>query len=175
MTGVTQERNQDGAGLSAPDEQLLRDPTKRARAEGLKLTGEGGLLGRLTKMIIEGAWKARWMTIWAMVGTIQRAATAVIPVMGTAVAGRAHRHRQRDGSTAINRHRVIGGTVIAQVGLYLTAQARAWNPARPCLPLYPIPHYRSFATFSAVLTLSPGDPQRITRRSSDETTRRHRL
>jgi hypothetical protein len=41
--------------LSAADEQVLRELTERARAGGLKLTGEGGLLGRLTKMVIEGA------------------------------------------------------------------------------------------------------------------------
>jgi hypothetical protein len=52
---VTQDRNQDGADLSAADEQLLRKPTRRARAGGLKLAGERGLLGRLTKMIIESA------------------------------------------------------------------------------------------------------------------------
>jgi len=43
------------AGLSAADEQVLRELTERARAGGLKLTGEGGLLGRLTKMVVEGA------------------------------------------------------------------------------------------------------------------------
>ena len=37
------------------DEQLPREPTKRAHAGGLKLTGEGGLLGKLTKMVVEGA------------------------------------------------------------------------------------------------------------------------
>jgi putative transposase len=37
------------------DEQLLRELSERARAGGLKLTGEGGLLGKLTKMVIEGA------------------------------------------------------------------------------------------------------------------------
>jgi putative transposase len=42
-------------GLSAADEQVLRELTERARAGGLKLTGEGGLLGKLTKMVIEGA------------------------------------------------------------------------------------------------------------------------
>jgi putative transposase len=55
MTDVTNSANQDVAGLSADDEQLLRDLTERARAGGLKLTGEGGLLGKLTKMVIEGA------------------------------------------------------------------------------------------------------------------------
>jgi transposase-like protein len=41
--------------LSAADEQVLRELTERARAGGLKLTGEGGLLGKLTKMVVEGA------------------------------------------------------------------------------------------------------------------------
>jgi hypothetical protein len=55
MTDVTQDRDQAGAELSTADEQVLRELTERARAGGLKLTGEGGLLGRLTKMVIEGA------------------------------------------------------------------------------------------------------------------------
>jgi transposase-like protein len=41
--------------LAAADEQLLRELTERARAGGLKLTGQGGLLGELTKMVLEGA------------------------------------------------------------------------------------------------------------------------
>src|SRR5947199_2327831 len=55
MTDVTESRDQAGAELSAADEQLLRELTERARAGGLKLTGEGGLLGKLTKMVVEGA------------------------------------------------------------------------------------------------------------------------
>src|SRR6201994_2336456 len=55
MTDVTQDRDQAGAELSAADEQVLRELTDRARTGGLKLTGEGGLLGKLTKMVIEGA------------------------------------------------------------------------------------------------------------------------
>jgi putative transposase len=41
-------------GLAAVDEQiqLLAD---RARAEGLRLAGEGGLLGRLIKLVTEAA------------------------------------------------------------------------------------------------------------------------
>ena len=54
MTDVTTQS--DGlAGLSAADEQVLRELTERARAGGLKLTGEDGLLGKLTKMVVEGA------------------------------------------------------------------------------------------------------------------------
>jgi hypothetical protein len=46
MTDVAESRDQAGAELSAADEQLLRELTERARTGGLKLTGEGGLLGR---------------------------------------------------------------------------------------------------------------------------------
>jgi len=55
MTDVTSSGNRDATGLSAADEQLLKELTERARAGGLKLTGEGGLLGKLTKMVVEGA------------------------------------------------------------------------------------------------------------------------
>src|SRR5499427_4360539 len=54
MTDVAQDRDPAGTGLPAADEQLLRELTERARAGGLKLTGEGGLLGKLTKMVVEG-------------------------------------------------------------------------------------------------------------------------
>jgi transposase-like protein len=54
MTDVTTDETPEPA-LSAADEQLLRELTGRAREGGLKLTGEGGLLGKLTKMVIEGA------------------------------------------------------------------------------------------------------------------------
>ncbi len=46
MTDVTEDPGQAGAELSAADELVLRELTARARAGGLKLTGEGGLLGR---------------------------------------------------------------------------------------------------------------------------------
>src|SRR6201989_3699151 len=55
MTDVTTGRGQEEPVLSAADEQLLRELTERARTGGLKLTGDGGLLGKLTKMVIEGA------------------------------------------------------------------------------------------------------------------------
>src|SRR6266568_5242339 len=55
VTDVTTGQCQEPAELSAADEQVLRELTERARTGGLKLTGEGGLLGRLTKMVIEGA------------------------------------------------------------------------------------------------------------------------
>jgi putative transposase len=54
VTDVTNGQDQDGAELSAADEQLLRELTDRARTGGLQLTGEGGLLGKLTKMVVEG-------------------------------------------------------------------------------------------------------------------------
>ena len=55
MTDVTTGQSQGGEELSAADERVLRELTERARAGGLKLTGEGGLLGKLTKMVVEGA------------------------------------------------------------------------------------------------------------------------
>ena len=55
MTDVTTDQVRDEVALSAADEQLVRALTERARTGGLKLTGEGGLLGKLTKMVIEGA------------------------------------------------------------------------------------------------------------------------
>jgi putative transposase len=55
VTDVTSSQSQEPAGLPAADEQLLRELTERARAGGLQLTGEGGLLGKLTKMVVEGA------------------------------------------------------------------------------------------------------------------------
>ena len=55
VTDGTISSDEDGVELSAADEQLLRELTERARTGGLKLSGEGGLLGRLTKMVVEGA------------------------------------------------------------------------------------------------------------------------
>jgi hypothetical protein len=59
VTDVTTGQDHDGPGLSAADEQLLRELTERARTGGLKLTGQGGLLGKLTKMVVQGA--REWM------------------------------------------------------------------------------------------------------------------
>src|ERR1700752_4340209 len=55
MTDVTTDLVRDEVELSAADEQLVRELTERARTGGLKLPGEGGLLGKLTKMVVEGA------------------------------------------------------------------------------------------------------------------------
>jgi transposase-like protein len=41
--------------LDAVDEQLVEQLADRARSEGLQLTGEGGLLARLTKRVVESA------------------------------------------------------------------------------------------------------------------------
>src|ERR1017187_569978 len=57
VTDVTTDNGQEAVELSAADEQALRELTERARAGGLRLTGEGGPLGKLTKMVVEGALK----------------------------------------------------------------------------------------------------------------------
>jgi hypothetical protein len=41
--------------LDAVDEQLIARLAGRARAGGLQLTGEGGLLAQLTKRLVESA------------------------------------------------------------------------------------------------------------------------
>jgi putative transposase len=43
------------AAVDAVDGELVRQLTERARAEGLQLAGEGGLLQRLTKLVVESA------------------------------------------------------------------------------------------------------------------------
>jgi transposase-like protein len=45
----------DAELVAAIDEQLVRQLAGRAEAAGLSLTGEGGLLARLTKIVLEGA------------------------------------------------------------------------------------------------------------------------
>ena len=42
-------------GREAAELELARQLAERAQAEGLSLTGPGGLLGRLTKVVLEGA------------------------------------------------------------------------------------------------------------------------
>ena len=84
MTDVTTGRDQDGPGLSAADEQLLRELTERARTGGLKLTGEGGLLGKLTKMVVEGALEGELDDHLGYASTTRQAVMAGIPAMATA-------------------------------------------------------------------------------------------
>src|SRR5450755_2527933 len=45
----------DDGRVNAADEALARQLAERAQAEGLSLTGPGGLLGRLTKVVLESA------------------------------------------------------------------------------------------------------------------------
>src|SRR4051812_49138954 len=42
-------------GLDAVDEQLIARPAGRARADGMQVTGEGGLLAQLTKRLVKSA------------------------------------------------------------------------------------------------------------------------
>ncbi len=45
----------DDGRVGAAEEELARELAERARAEGVSLTGPGGLLGRLTKVVLESA------------------------------------------------------------------------------------------------------------------------
>ena len=55
MSDVTTSEPSDEDVLNGGDEQLIRQLVDRARSEGLQLTGEGGLLARLTKRVVESA------------------------------------------------------------------------------------------------------------------------
>jgi len=55
---VSNAQDQDGAELPAADEPLLRELTERARTGGVQLTGEGGLLGKLTRWWSRARWRA---------------------------------------------------------------------------------------------------------------------
>ena len=52
---IVEQPQVDGLGTSATDEQLIAMLVDRARGDGLKLTGEGGLLQKLTKRVLESA------------------------------------------------------------------------------------------------------------------------
>jgi len=55
MTAAKKDQPGDGVQPDAAELELARQLAGRARAEGLSLTGPGGLLGRLTKVVLEGA------------------------------------------------------------------------------------------------------------------------
>ena len=50
---VDLDAEQPQPGVAA--EELVRELAERARAEGLRLTGEGGLVSQLTKVVVESA------------------------------------------------------------------------------------------------------------------------
>src|SRR6476646_2417324 len=55
LDGLTGEELACTDDLDAVDEQLIARLAGRARAGGLQLTGEGGLLAQLTKRLVESA------------------------------------------------------------------------------------------------------------------------
>ena len=50
-----QPQNAAGAETDAVDEQLAAQLVERARSQGISLVGPDGLLGRVTKLVLEGA------------------------------------------------------------------------------------------------------------------------
>jgi hypothetical protein len=52
---IVEQDQVDGLGNSATAEQLIAMLVDRARGDGLKLAGEGGLLQKLTKRVLESA------------------------------------------------------------------------------------------------------------------------
>jgi len=55
VTAVVMDVAAKSGSAGGVEEQLVRQLVGHARAEGLKLTGEGGLLARLTKVVVESA------------------------------------------------------------------------------------------------------------------------
>jgi putative transposase len=83
----------DDGRVDAAEEELALQLAQRARAEGLSLTGPGGLLGRVTKRVLEGALEGE---------------------MDAHLGYAKHRPAGRDGGNSRNGHRAK--TVITDVG-----------------------------------------------------------
>lgn len=82
MTEVMMEKERSEATLAVPDEfdavdeQLVEQLTDRARSQGLELTGEGGLLARLTKRVVDSALEGELDDHLGYASTTRAAATA---------------------------------------------------------------------------------------------------
>jgi len=70
-------------GLDAVDEQLIAQLAGRARAGGLQLAGEGGLLAQLTKRLVESALEGELTDHLGYGATTRPGATAGTPATGT--------------------------------------------------------------------------------------------
>ena len=77
MTDVTTgEKAVESVDVDVLDERLVRQLAAQAQASGLQLTGEGGLLARLTKRVLEGALEGEMDAHLGYAGTIRPAGTA---------------------------------------------------------------------------------------------------
>jgi putative transposase len=83
----------DDGRVAAAEEELARELAERARAEGVSLTGPGGLLGRLTKVVLESALEGE---------------------MDAHLGYARHDPAGRDGGNSRNGHR--GKTVLTEAG-----------------------------------------------------------
>ena len=83
MSGVEHaDEPRAGAGLDGLDEQLVEQLVGQARAGGLQLTGEGGLLQQLTKRFLESALDGEITDHLGYDKHDGRAAGRAIPVTG---------------------------------------------------------------------------------------------
>jgi hypothetical protein len=94
MSGVENaEDSKPATGLDGLDEQLVAQLLSSAKASGLKLTGEGGVLQQPTKRLLKSAFEARSPITSAMTSTTRLAAgsathaTAPAPRPCSAAAG----------------------------------------------------------------------------------------
>ena len=55
---MVEDSNTEAVLAVSTDDQLIRQLTERAQAQGLSLTGEDGLLRQLTKLVLEAGLEA---------------------------------------------------------------------------------------------------------------------
>lgn len=75
----TETAPEGAVAADAIDEQLVSQLTERAQTQGLRLLGEGGLLARLTKIVLEGAAEGEMDAHLATASTMRPAAMAGTP------------------------------------------------------------------------------------------------
>src|SRR5664280_2467054 len=64
-----------GTGLSPGEVAMVAGLVRRAKDQGLALTGPGGLLKSLTKTVLETGWRKSSASIWAMTSMIRSGGT----------------------------------------------------------------------------------------------------
>ena len=67
------------ADSAVVDEQLVKELVARAGAEGVSLTGEGGLLAQLTRRVLESSLEGEMDATSATASTIRPAGMAATP------------------------------------------------------------------------------------------------
>ena len=86
MTGKTKTQ---AVASAAPvvDRQVVAELVAAAQAEGMPLSGAGGLLAQLTKIVFESSLEGEMELTWATASTIRRSPTSCWASASVAVIG----------------------------------------------------------------------------------------